>query len=350
LFLRYNGNVAKRAPSDLYFVNAPVDAFFVGLASILCFLYYRYASSQYSQLQISESAILLATTLGWFGSWPHFAATNWRLYQSKENIQAYFLTAVLVPVVVLLAGLACFVFPVSFAPAFIKLFALWSPYHYSSQTFGLALIYFRRADLQLPQTARHFLAAFFASSFLVQYSESEIALGTAMMSGVSYPQLALPAWAPLACKAVMYLAMALLAWQLFPLFRKNRIIPWIALLPLLTQYLWFVHGAKDLSFQLLLPFFHGLQYLLVAWAVEIHKQRSRWLASGKWMAGNLLASALVFFLLPKLLTGGPFRIEFVTVVVLATVSIHHYFVDGVIWKLRHATARSPLFVNIGESK
>lgn len=345
-------------PDDLYFVNAYVDAFFVGLASFACFLWFRYAVGGYSTLQVNENAIYLATVLGWIGSWPHFSATAWRLYGSREHVRAYPLTAWLAPALALLAGAACFVYPVSFAPFFIKLFVLWSPWHFSLQAFGITLIYARRAGVAVPSGAKRALACFFVSSFLVQYSEAENALSHSYLYAISYPQLRLPAFTPLACKAVMFASLAAAAWGLWPSVKAAGRLPLILVLPVLTQYLWFVHGARDLSFQLLLPLFHGLQYLLIAFALELRVRAlthpspsfaASVKAGGKWMAANFAAGALLFAGLPWLLARAGFDLAFATLVILAAVSVHHYFVDGVIWKLGREAGASPLFGNVAHA-
>jgi hypothetical protein len=339
----------SRAPDDLYFVSPLVDALFVGGASLLCFLYFRLTLSGYGAGQVSEQALWLAAALSWVGNWPHFSATSWRLYESRANLARYRLTAWLVPLLTAAATAACFVFPVSFAPYFVKLFVLWSPYHFSAQALGLTLIYARRANLGVSPLARRALTVFFVSSFLVQYSETETSLGTAFLYAMAYPQLHLPAWTPLACKIVMYAAAAVLAYELLPRLRAADRFPWIVLLPVATQYLWFVHGRHDFSFQLLVPFFHALQYLLVAWSVEMHGGRSRarpWFGSARWLALNVVGGGFLFFGLPRLLAGRGFGLEFSILVVAAGVSLHHYFVDGVIWKLQRESRESPLFRNV----
>lgn len=345
-------------PDDRFIVNAYVDGFFLGFASLLCFLWFRYAVPGYSTLQIHESAIFLATTLAWIGSWPHFSATAWRLYESRENIRAYPLTAWLAPVLVMLAALGCFLYPVSFAPYFIKLFLLWSPWHFSLQTFGLLMLYSRRSNIPVPPLAKKALAGFFISSFLVQYSESEISLRTAFMYAITYPQLDLPALTPLFFKAVMVLCLAASVIGWLPSLRAARPFPYFLALPLATQYLWFVHGTRDLSFQLLLPLFHGIQYLLIAWGLEVRTKaakesrpsfRSSLFTSARWMGANFAIGALLFAGLPWLLSKAGIDLAFATLVILASVSVHHYFVDGVIWKLQRERANSPLFGNVSRA-
>jgi len=338
----------REQPNDLYFVSPIVDSLFVGVASILCFLFYRLTSSGYSGLQLDQRVILIAATLAWVGSWPHFSATAWRLYETKERVARFPLTALLLPVLFALAALACFIYPVSFAPTFLKLFILWSPWHFSLQTFGITLIYARRAGIDISPAAKKALGLFFVSSFLVQYTEVERSMSVGFMYALFYPQLDLPAFITPLASGAMYASLAFAGWSIFPTFR-SRGLPWIFLLPILTQYLWFVHGAKVLSFQLLLPLFHGLQYLLIAWAIEI-QARGRSLgvarATSRWALVNFTVGAIFFFGIPRLLAWFGFDLAFSTLVFLAAVSVHHYFVDGVIWKIREEGQRSPLFSNV----
>ncbi|MGZ3736802.1 MAG: hypothetical protein ACXVC0_17665, partial [Bdellovibrionota bacterium] len=61
-------------PDNAYFVNPAVDAFFVGGASILCFLFFRMAFTGYGATQVSDLSLTLATVFSWIGNWPHFSA------------------------------------------------------------------------------------------------------------------------------------------------------------------------------------------------------------------------------------------------------------------------------------
>ena len=50
--------------------------------------------------------------------------------------------------------------PLIVAPVFLKVFLLWSPYHYSGQTVGLTMIDARRTALRFPPWARLSLSGF----------------------------------------------------------------------------------------------------------------------------------------------------------------------------------------------
>src|SRR5689334_19376423 len=81
---------------SLYFVNGAVDALLVGGGSVLLFVFFRFFHGP----ERSVGAATWAARLLWIGNWPHFSATSYRLYRSRENIRAYPLTAIVVPVVV----------------------------------------------------------------------------------------------------------------------------------------------------------------------------------------------------------------------------------------------------------
>ena len=63
---------------------------------------------------------------------------------------------------------------------------------------------------------------------------------------------------------------------------------------------------------------------------------------------NIVGGLLLFETLPLVfgLTGSP--TAFVSGVVLAAVQVHHFFVDGVIWKLKTPSVSSPLMVNVSD--
>ncbi|MGH9676955.1 MAG: hypothetical protein ACRD36_07620, partial [Candidatus Acidiferrum sp.] len=177
--------------------------------------------------------------------------------------------------------------------------------------------------------------------------------------GINYPGFGLPAWTETVAATGMYIAGAVFLilaarWCL----RERRMLPPIVLLPALTQYVWFVPGNGWASFQELVPFFHSLQYLLIAWSVQLKEKLDKdalqpdvsyvlW-ESARWGVLNFIGGAVLFFMLPRIMSETGVPLLFASGIVLAGVQIHHFFVDGVIWKLRRTTATSPLMVNLAD--
>ena len=62
----------------------------------------------------------------------------------------------------------------------------------------------------------------------------------------------------------------------------------------------------------------------------------------------MVRRAVLFYILPQLAAAAGSPIRFAEPVILSAVQIHHFFVDGVIWKLKNPKVSSPLLVNIAD--
>jgi hypothetical protein len=70
--------------------------------------------------------------------------------------------------------------------------------------------------------------------------------------------------------------------------------------------------------------------------------------SARWFGLNVIIGAGMFYALPRLVADAGVDSNFAVGVVYAGIQVHHFFVDGVIWKLRNATSSSPLMVNLAD--
>ncbi len=368
-------------PTSLYFVNAFVDYGVIGGLSIVTYLVLRFGVDN---VRYAEG-ITVAAMLAWVCNWPHFSATNYRLYHSMDNIRQYPLTALVVPWFILAATVGAVMAPNTIAPFMVKLFFWWSSYHFCGQTFGITMIYARRAGFSIGQWERLGLNAFIYGSFLVSSSSGEIlpAPGAAPPEfyGIQYEAIGVPEWLPLVFKYVMVCGAALFLFRVALWSIQNkRLLPPIILVPAVAQYIWFVLGAGWLSFSEFVPFFHCMQYLLIAWSMQLKEKMdlkqiepSATYVVGesvRWGFVNIIGGAVLFFFLPLgvwalmqrvppsqlldatrdlfLHTGAPHTagLPFYIGVTIIAVQIHHFFVDGVIWKLKRKSVSSPLMVNI----
>lgn len=320
-----------------HFVNPWVDGLAVGGLSILTWLacFALGAEGPGDDMTVSVFSLI------WLVNGVHFSATNYRLYHSAANIRRYPLTAVAVPLVVLAGAAASLRWPLEAAPYFVKLFLLWSPYHYSGQTAGFAKLYARRAGWDAGALGWRGLSAFVFGSFLTMAAGAEARLNDLDFFGVRYPSLGLPVWTAWACAALMAGGGLLFAWEAW---KRRRGLPWLLLVPPLAQFVWFVPGARQPGFLETVPFFHGLQYLLVAWFMQMREGQGGLKAeSARWIAWNLAGYGLLFWVLPRLAaasSGLPFPQA--AAIAIAAVQIHHFFVDGVIWRLRDPRVGEPL--------
>jgi hypothetical protein len=173
----------KRQSSSLYFINAPVDVFFMGGASILTFLgLWWFDLPQRTPIMIS-----ISTSLLWMINWPHFSMTSYRLYQSPYHLRQYPFTAFVMPFLLLALAISAFQAPQSIAPYLIKLLLIWSPYHFSGQTVGLTLVYARRAGIAIGKWERLALSAFVFGTFVLSTLQAEVSRVGSQFYGIAYP-------------------------------------------------------------------------------------------------------------------------------------------------------------------
>ncbi|MGZ3694664.1 MAG: hypothetical protein ACXWQO_10815, partial [Bdellovibrionota bacterium] len=270
--------------------------------------------------------------------------------------EEFWLTAYLVPFLITLGAAACFAWPKEFGPAWTKIYVLWSVYHYSGQNYGLTLAYAKRSGIDVSKSWRFCLAGFLYMCFVAQYADVEAMGGSIGVFAMSFPLLSIPHWVATVARVIAHLFGAATIYYAVLWSRKNgRGIPWIVGIPVLAQYSWTSLGAQTFSFQMLVPFFHGVQYLFVAWAMEIHRSAGdkrpalSWgfmlRNSVRWVVIVVAGGATLFNGLPWVLARSGYELSFAIGVIFVSVQIHHFFVDGVIWKLRGEKGNSPLFMN-----
>src|SRR6185436_5458169 len=110
---------------------------------------------------------------------------------------------------------------------------------------------------------------------------------TATFWGVTYPTLGVPEWAVTIMTGLLGLSGVALAALLVLYSRKERVrVPPIVLLPAVSQYVWFVLGPSRQSFAEFVPFFHSLQYLLIAWAMQMAERAESERVSANFLVGE----------------------------------------------------------------
>jgi hypothetical protein len=344
--------------SGRYFVSGPIDTLLIGGASIALYVTLKISPS----LASSASLGSLAATLVWACNYPHFASSSFRLYHSRATSRQYPMTAWVIPIVMLAAIVGCYLSPTIVAPMFVKLYLLWSPYHFSGQTVGITMIYARRSGYRIDGWGRTAFSWFVFTTFAVQSAWAELAIRTHDVRsltgarhsywGVTFGVLGVPTWLPAVLTVVLWCSLATFgAYVLLQLRRDRRFIPMIVLLPAAAQFIWF-YAPNVGEYAALVPFFHSLQYLLIAWSVQLSiglGERSRSPSVGyvvsesaRWAVVNVVVGFGLFWGLPRVGSHFGRDLQFSNAVLLSAIQIHHFFVDGVIWRLREPSVRSPL--------
>ena len=347
------------AARSLYFVNWWADTLIIGGFSILTWV----ALLAFYHPVDTRPIFWFALALSLIVNYPHFSATVYRLYQSPDNIRQFPVTAWVVPLVICGAVAASLWQPDVIAPYFLMLFLLWCPYHYSGQTIGLTMVYARRAGFQIGRRERMALSAFVFAAFIcgvIRFQRNGSNGAFTDFYGMPLPAFPLPDWMDSAAQAVMWTgALVFLGFAFVRCRAQKREVPPIVLLPALTHFVWFVPGAGLKSFWIVIPFFHSLQDLLIALVMQLKVRiggaggEQSWRRVGaeawRWGSRNILGGMLLFIGLPAAFSWLPLPVLTTTAGILAAaVNVHHFFVDGVIWKLRDTATSSALMMNIAE--
>ena len=340
--------MTSSATGRVFLVNRWVDAAAAGGLSIVVYL------ACLLLLRGGPGRLDVSATLALFFllNFPHFSATNWRLYRSWSNARQFPVTAWVLPVLLAALVAAGLAHPALVAPALVGLYYLWSPFHYSGQALGITLLYGRRSGFAIGRVERLALAACVYGAFVNSFAALDRSPADLSFYGIEYPRFGLPAWIdPLTLGLTLTAGALFLAGIGQQALAARRAPPLVLLMPLLAHLVWFVVAKRTNTplFLALVASFHSLQYLLIAWAVQLEERRDEtgaaatrefvWRQSLKWGAGNVVGGLALFGALPWLVsrvfdTGLAPQVVFG--IVWAALNVHHFFVDGVIWKLRSA--------------
>jgi Flp pilus assembly protein TadD len=287
-------------------------------------------------------------------NYPHFMATEYRAYRSSEDFQKYKFFTLHITLLLALTGVLAHTFP-RFLPWIFTLYIYWSPWHYTGQNYGLLSMFVCRGGAKFEARERRWLRVAFAASYLML-------LASFQTGGSNDPlilSLGLPARFMLSLSAALGLVFAVCAFAAFRgLIRRAGFRAMIAPLTLLvTQFLWFVLPTLIelwTPYQIpqtryssgILAVLHSAQYL---WITSYYQQRharatgdSNWRMSAYWLV--LIAGGIALFIPGPWLVSYAFHFDFATsfLIFTALVNIHHFLLDGAIWKLRDSRVAARL--------
>jgi len=284
---------------------------------------------------------------------PHYAATYRRAFASREILRAHPFVTMVAPVALALAALAAVRWPATVGTAYVAAYVVWSGYHYSGQSLGLALLFPLRQGARLAPADKRLVAVPLYASWVLSLiglfrldvvarnpayeltRQAALRIGARLGLGVSIGAAAL---AVLAGVVVVGSAVSLAI-----LARRRRAagqpLPASVVLVVATQLCWFGAGlASPLLNTMLVPVFHGAQYLAITtW----HQTRGRGAAAVAAYAVFVIALGLVVH--PGILIAGrsllaagtaSASLPMIIAVVLSFVNLHHFLMDGRIWRLR----------------
>jgi tetratricopeptide (TPR) repeat protein len=280
-------------------------------------------------------------------NYPHFMATVYRAYHSYDEFAKYRFFTVHVALLLASAGVISHLwYPL--LPWIFTLYICWSPWHYTGQNYGLLMMFARRAGLTPTEGERHALhLAFVASYLMLLFSFHTGASGDALILSLGLPaKFTLPARAIL---GIFFLVAS--SWALVSLARRGS--TWKALVPsatlVTTQFLWFLLPAAIELFSGkevpqtryssgILAVLHSAQYLWITGYYQ--KKEARAAGQVSWSFWKylltLVAGGIALFIPGPWLVSRVFHVDFAAsfLTFTALVNLHHFILDGAIWKLR----------------
>jgi tetratricopeptide (TPR) repeat protein len=298
-----------------------------------------YALSGDAARQWSGAFYMLALV----ANYPHYMATVYRAY-GRADRSAHQRWTVYGTAALALLGVAAHL-DVRLLPWLFTAYVMWSPWHYTGQNFGLLMMFVRRAHLQVEEATRRRLhVAFVASYVMLLASFNEGPSPDPLVLSLGLPADAARAVAVAA--GLVFVTVGLMGF--WPLWKQAPARALLAPAVLyLSQALWFVAPTALASLTGLavpqtryssgiLAVMHSLQYLWITQYFARREQGAGWSAQRYWL--TLGAGGMALFLPVPWITSYVGHVDFTAsmLIVTAIVNLHHFMIDGVVWKLRDA--------------
>ncbi len=292
---------------------------------------------------------------------PHYGATLLRVYERAEDRRAYVFFSIWATLAVwtlFLVGLHS----VLVGSILLTIFLTWSPWHYTGQNYGVALMLLRRRGVEVTPNTKRLIYTSFLSSFVLTVLAIHGATESVDYAPITYGSTLyhfLPLGIPIGIQSAAFLVVgavwlgALFAAG-FSLLRQGTaadVAPagvvagvqalWFAL-PVIARGAGWLRGVTPFSVEYAAYTFlwvavgHSVQYL---WITAYFAQKSnRAPRLGSYLAKALCAGAAIWtvpalLMAPGVLGRVPFDAGLATMVAVA-VNLHHFILDGAIWKLR----------------
>jgi tetratricopeptide (TPR) repeat protein len=293
---------------------------------------------------------------------PHYGATLLRVYERRSDRRAYVVFTVWSTLAVAGLFLAALWQPLA-ATVLVTLYFTWSPWHYTGQNYGISVMFLRRGGVALDPATKRWLHLSFLLSYVFVFitmhttaaTMDDLPDGYTSEQGAGFAPLGIPTALALGLgtlAGVAYVtALAIAGGRLVRLGAGRALVPVLALA--LSQVLWFslpsalrlagvslaidpLDAASRTHYFTWIALAHALQYL---WVTAYFARQSGAAASHRRFYAKAVLAGAAPWMLPFLLLGpaafGPLAAAAsLPLLVAAAVNVHHFILDGAIWKLR----------------
>jgi tetratricopeptide (TPR) repeat protein len=287
-------------------------------------------------------------------NYPHYSATLYRAYRTRADFRKYRVFTLHLTVLLAVAGVLTH-WAYSLLPWVFTIYITWSPWHYTGQNFGLAMMFARRGGAEPTKRERNALWVSYLAAYLMLFLAFHTgASGDRLVVSIGLPDLP----SKIARWILLLLFLGSAFYGLRRLVRRSGFRAMAAPLTLLaSQCLWFVLPAglelvSGLHFPQtrystgILAVMHAAQYLWITSYYARREAEAR--GESRWNPWSYFATLAVVG--AALFVPGPWLISYVFhydfgasfLVFTAIVNIHHFLLDGAVWKLRDGKIASLL--------
>jgi hypothetical protein len=332
-------------------INPVVDILCVGGLSLIVFIPLLVSGR-------TDLAIIGAGAQAWLAAtinMPHFMASYRIIYRSREMILRHKWASIYVPAI-LVAYSALALWAAQSTPALvIVLVSVSSGYlawHYTGQVWGMMASYthlagarFEASERLLIRTGLRILLVWQVTWFLYTQLQNKT--------------LVEPFY--IAISAATSIAFALGAAGIIRMWRRTgKLPPAHALVAWLALFVWYAVMARDPKALFWIQLAHAVQYLAFPVRVEMNRTSSDASSSPVRLVRHMVVygvlllgvSVIIATIVPASAMSvvgnvfGESSGKAAPILILMIINIHHYFTDGVIWKLSNPEVRRELFSHV----
>jgi tetratricopeptide (TPR) repeat protein len=304
------------------------------------------------------AVIFYALTL--FFNYPHYMATIYRAYHRSEDFQKYRIFTVHITALVVLT-LFLSHFWMRLLPWIFTIYLTWSPWHYSGQNYGLFMMFARRAGADPDKKLRRALYGAFIVSYLILFLGFNAGPSTdSLFLSLNFPPI-ITGWEQIIL-SVAFLGLS--GYGIIGLARQTgwrKLVPSVTLLS--TQFLWFILPTtlslikgvtvpQNRYSSGVLAVMHAAQYLWITSYYARREAKNEAATNGAATiaaAGNtsrdwrpvgyfaiLILGGIALFVPGPWVASRAFHYDYTVSFLIFTslINIHHFILDGAIWKLR----------------
>jgi hypothetical protein len=332
-------------------IHPVVDFLCVGGLSLLVFVPMLLSGRSDLVFVGAGAQAFLATAI----NMPHFMASYRLVYRSRETIMKHKWASIYVPSILIVYSAIALWEAQSSRALLAILIAVSSAYlawHYTGQVWGMMASYaylggarFEAVERTLIRTGLRILLAWQVTWFLY----------TQLVNPDKIRPLYVLVSAGTAVAFVLGAIGIVRMWR-----RTGKMLPVQALVAWLAIFAWYAVLARDPKALFWVQIAHAIQYLAFPFRVELNRStRSSRSVVGHmalYVGGLLLASVLIARVVPASamsVVGNMFGEEpgkAAPIIILMIINIHHYFTDGVIWKLSNPEVRQELFAHVPSAR